>query len=139
MTVELIPLCTLEVLLREPIMVGDGPAGMRLIYEVESATATGDRLRGSLEGQAAADWLRVSGTVGTLDVRATFKTDDGALLFAQYPGRVDLSGGPDGATIYVAPTFETGDARYAWLNAILAVGKGTLDGLNLSYEWYEVR
>jgi hypothetical protein len=39
----------------------------------------------------------------------------------------------------VAPTFETGDERYAWLNSIQAVGKGTLDGSAVHYDWYEVR
>ena len=29
--------------------------------------------------------------------------------------------------------------RYAWLNTVQAVGKGELDGSNLTYEWYEVR
>ena len=43
-------------------------------------------------------------------------------------------------TIYVAPRFETGDERYAWLNRIQAVGKGILNqDLSLEYEWYEVR
>ena len=43
-------------------------------------------------------------------------------------------------TAYVAPRFETGDARYAWLNRIQAVGKGTLnEDLSVDYEWYEVR
>ncbi len=35
--------------------------------------------------------------------------------------------------------FETGDARYAWLNKIQSVAKGRLDGSNLVYEIYEVR
>ena len=43
-------------------------------------------------------------------------------------------------TAYVAPRFETGDERYAWLNGIQAVGKGILyENLSLDYEWYEVR
>ena len=43
-------------------------------------------------------------------------------------------------TVYVAPRFETGDERYAWLNRIQAVGMGTLnEDLSVDYEWYEVR
>ena len=43
-------------------------------------------------------------------------------------------------TVYVAPRFETGDERYAWLNRIQAVGKGTVnEDLSVDYEWYEVR
>jgi hypothetical protein len=78
---------------------------------------------------------------GTLDIRVTFRTDDGAIIFGQYDGRVDASQGLDlPKTIYVAPRFETGDERYAWLNRIQAVGKGIVhEDLSLDYEWYELR
>ena len=138
MAIDLVPLCTLDIRLGEPMVVGDGPAGTRLIYEVLEATLDGDRIRGKMKGNASADWFVLNGTVGTLDVRATLETDDGALVFAQYRGRTDVSSGA-GAPIYVAPTFETGDERYAWLNVVQAVGKGTLDGDRLTYEWFEVR
>lgn len=139
MTLELIPLCTVTVMLRDPIAVGDGPAGTRLIYEVDGATMQGDRLNGRMIGQASADWLTITGTIATLDVRATFETDDGAIILAQYSGRTDVSQGPGALPIYVAPRFETGDERYAWLNSIQAAGKGALDDLHLVYEWYELR
>ena len=90
-------------------------------------------------GRAGADWVTVSGMVGTLDVRCTFQTHDGAIVLTQYQGRTDLSGGPENSVIYVAPRFETSDPRYLWLNAVQAVGKGVLDGSRLRYEWYEVR
>jgi hypothetical protein len=39
-----------------------------------------------------------------------------------------------------SPRFETGDERYAWLNRIQAVRKGTVnEDLSIDYEWYEVR
>jgi hypothetical protein len=136
---ELIPLCTIDVTLAEPIMVGEGPAGVRLIYEVLDLTVEGDRLRGTLLGRAGADWVTVSGPVGSIDVRCTIQTHDGAIVLAQYQGRTDLSGGPGNSPIYVAPRFETADPRYRWLNAVQAVGKGVLDGSRLRYEWYEVR
>ncbi|MGY1703576.1 DUF3237 domain-containing protein [Geodermatophilus sp. SYSU D00697] len=142
MAIELVPLCTLHIQLKPPIEVGSGPAGTRLIFEVESVKLDGDRLSGEMMGSAAADWLVVGpeGT-GTLDIRATFRTDDGAIVFAQYHGRVDFSEGVNlPVTIYVAPRFETGDERYAWLNRILAVGKGVVhEDLTLDYEWYELR
>ena len=119
-------------------MVGPGPAGMRVIGEVTAARATG-RLSGSLKGNAAADWLVLQGDVGVLDVRVTIETDDGAVVFAQYNGRMDISAGLGAKPVYVAPRFETGDPRYAWLNLVQAVGKGQFNGLALHYEWYEVR
>jgi hypothetical protein len=119
-------------------MVGDGPAGLRLIYEVLEMTVEGDRLQGKMLGQAGADWVTVTGTVGTLDVRFTMETHDGAIVLVHYQGRTDLAGGPDNSVIYVAPKFETSDPRYRWLNAVQAVGKGKLDGSRLRYEWCEV-
>jgi Protein of unknown function (DUF3237) len=74
-----------------------------------------------------------------LDVRFSAETDDGALIYVQYNGRTDVSQGPGTAPIYVAPRFETGDERYAWLNRIQAVGKGALDGNTVTYDWYEIR
>lgn len=139
MTVELVPLCTLRVHLKPGIEVGTGPAGTRVVVEVESGRLDGDRLRGELVGSAAADWLIIGpeGT-GTVDVRAAIRTDDGAVIFVQYNGRLDT--GRDGPlTAYVAPRFETGDERYAWLNRIQAVGKGIIEEDRLDYEWYEVR
>jgi len=142
MAIELVPLCTLRIQLKPPIAAGAGPTGTRLIVELVSAQVKGDRLSGEMLGAAAADWLILGpeGT-GTVDVRATLQTDDGAVIFVQYNGRLDTSQGWQfPMTAYVAPRFETGDERYAWLNRIQAVGKGILyEDLSLDYEWYEVR
>jgi hypothetical protein len=142
MAIELVPLCTLRIRLKPPIAVGAGPAGIRRIVEVASVQVEGDRLRGEMLGAATADWMTVGleGTA-TVDARVTLRTDDGAVIFVQYKGRLDVSRGMQfPMTGYVAPLFETGDERYAWLNRIQAVGKGTLyEDLSLDYEWYEVR
>jgi hypothetical protein len=74
---------------------------------------------------------------GTMDVRSLMQTDDGALIFVHYYGRVDLASGPDG-TPYSAPQFETGDARNRWLNKVQAVGKGRFDGTELTYDLYQL-
>ncbi len=140
MALELVPLCTIDIALAaEQIFVGEGPAGLRVIAEVETVTVSGERLSGSLKGRATADWLTIVGTVGTIDVRSTIETDDGAVVYLTYGGRMDLSQGPGGAPIYTALTFETGHPDYAWLNLVQAVAKGTLDGTSLSYEVAEVR
>ena len=137
MALELIPLGTITAELSSPFVLSDTPVGGRWIFEVESAVVEGDRISAKLKGNAAADWLVVApdGT-GALDVRLLVETDDGALIFVQYNGRVDVAaGGPT----YATPRFETGDDRYRWLNKIQAVAKGTLDGSTLTYELYELR
>ena len=90
--IELVPLGTMTVELRTPFALTGTPAGNRMIFEVESGTISGERFNAKLKGQAAADWLTVGpdGT-GTLDVRALVETDDGALVFIQYNGRLDMA------------------------------------------------
>jgi hypothetical protein len=136
---ELVELCAVDITLNDLLWVGDGPAGTRVIAEVLSATVTGERLSGSLKGSSSADWLVVNGNVGTLDVRATLETVDGALVYVSYKGRMDVSQGPGALPFYCAPLFETSDERYQWLNLVQAVGKANLDGSLLHYDWYEVR
>jgi hypothetical protein len=140
MAIDLVPLCTLRVQLRPPIEVGPAAFGDRMIFEVAGFEIEGGRIRGTMEGAAAADWLLV-GPAGeaSLDVRATIRTDDGALVYVAYYGRFTFDGTLP-VTIYVAPRFETSDDRYRWLNHIQAVGKGVVDEtLMLTYEWYEMR
>ena len=82
------------------------------------------------------DWLTIGANVARIDVRATLRTRDGALLYLQYRGRSDVTHGIGSAPIIVAPTFETSDERYLWLNAVQAIGKGSLAARR--YEWFEV-
>lgn len=142
MPIELVPLCTVTATLAEPFLLPDTPSGTRVIVEVERFEITGDRVRGHMKGKAAADWLTVDAHgVGTLDVRVLAETDDGALVFVTYRGRLDVAAGPGSSPTYAAPLFDTGDERYAWLNRIQAVAKGQLteDGATLVYEMYELR
>jgi hypothetical protein len=139
-SIELVPLCTATITLKDPMMLPNTPSGMRTIVEVEAAKLDGERLSATLKGAAAADWATIGPDLTcTLDVRTTFETHDGALLFTHYRGRIDLSKPPGASPVYAAPLFETGDERYAWLNRIQAVAKGKLDGPTLTYEIFEVR
>jgi len=133
---ELVPLARMTISLREAIVLAGVPAGTRLIAEVADARVEGERLSGSVKGSANADWLTI-GADGTaaLDVRALLETDDGALVFIQYPGRLHLAA----QTAYATPLFETGDDRYRWLNGLQAVGKGKTDGTTLVYDLFELR
>jgi hypothetical protein len=142
MTIELIPLCTATIRLAEPFFVPNTPLGTRVIAECRSFDVVGERLNAHLKGNAAADWLTVDGRAqGTLDVRLLLETDDDALIFVSYRGRIDLSGGPGTSPSYAAPLFDTGDERYAWLNKIQAIASGQLTdgGTILVYDMYEVR
>ncbi len=108
-----------------------------VIGEVTGLRLEGERVNATLFGHAAADWLRVSPEgYGTLDVKATVSTDDGAIIHAHYSGRLQF----DTMTVYAAPLFHTGDERYAWLNRIQAVAKGHFpEEGTLVYEMFELR
>lgn len=133
MSLELVPLCTVTVSLAPTINVSPS----LVIGEVTGARVEGERLNASMKGNAAADWLRISPEgYGTLDVKITLETDDGAIVHATYTGRLLF----DTMAVYATPLFHTGDERYAWLNRIQAVAKGAFqaDG-TLIYEMYELR
>ena len=120
----------------------DAPFGGRLIVDVTGARVEGPRLRASMIGTAAADWVTVSadGSIGALDVRVTLRTDDGALIYSEYRGRVRF--GADGVhQVYTSPRYETGDPRYAWLNGLQCLGKGVSNAKErwLRYRLYAVR
>jgi hypothetical protein len=53
----------------------------------------------------------------TVDVRQTFKTDDGAIIQVFETGQLQ----PDGRA-FVRLGFETGTEKYYWLNSVVALG-----------------
>ena len=65
---------------------GDGPFGTRILAVVTGGSFEGPRLKGKIWA-GGGDWaLRGPDGVARLDVRATFETDDGALIYVQYYG-----------------------------------------------------
>jgi hypothetical protein len=60
------------------------------------------------------------------DVKQTFLTDDGAVIQVFETGASQ----PDG-TAHVKIGFETGFAKYTWLNGVVAVGILTLDSASV--------
>ena len=73
--------------LHPPQNLGATPMGTRRIVPVSGGTFKGDRLKGFVLENAAADWIvvRADGSV-QLDVRLTLETDDGALIYMTYRG-----------------------------------------------------
>jgi len=107
-----------------------------LVYNVrDGGWVKGPKVNGTLLSPAA-DWLRVMpGGNLRLDVRGTFKTDDGALVYFTYNGVIsqpkeasDRFAKGDALTskdVYfiTAPTMQTASEKYAWLNHVQCVGK----------------
>jgi Protein of unknown function (DUF3237) len=123
--------------LKEPVAIGRGPYGDRIFFEVIDGV-----FEGKLSGRALSgggDWLLVgSDGFARLDVRAQVLTDDGALVYLQYFGLLEMNDkvqqamaagkGTDYGDQYFRtnPRFETGDPRYAWLQQAFFVGEGRL-------------
>ncbi len=127
---------TMTVKLGESFVIKGGPVGTRIVAEVDTIEMVGPKITASMVGKSAADWLTVGpdGSYGTLDVRATLKTDDDELIYMEYSGRIDLTTGK----VVAAPLFQTGPEKYDWMNRIQAVGVGQNGPDSLVYEMYEV-
>src|SRR5579864_8075897 len=126
-------LMTLQVSVSTPQKIGAVPRGTRVTAPIASGHFEGPRLRGKVL-PGGGDWtlLRADGVL-ELDLRFTLETDDGALIhmtsFGLRHGQPDviaaLARGEnvDSSTYYfrTTPRFETGNAKYAFLNRLVAV------------------
>jgi hypothetical protein len=118
-----------------PVVLSNGPQGTRMIATVTGGTFEGPKLKGSVANCAGGDWvtIRDDGTF-RLDVRLALQTHDGAVILMTYNG---IGRRVDGRTVVqAAPTFETGDDRYAWLNGLQAVASGETNEEGVAYEVY---
>ena len=127
------------------------PLGTRLTYVIAHGRCDGPRLRGDfLPG--GGDWVLVGqDRVARLDVRALLRTDDGALISVTSTGRAVLDDdalvrltageliGVDEMYARSSPLFETGDERYAWLNATHTVAVNAFSLHEVHYDVAVVR
>src|SRR5688572_1817860 len=104
---ELVHEMTLRCVLNGSVVTpGAGPLGMRVIASLGGGTVTGPRINGTMQG-AGADWLLIgSDGYGRVDVRGQIVTDDGAAVYVQYFGLLEMNKTVGRATI--DPTAETG-------------------------------
>lgn len=133
-----------------PQLFGATPqaGGERRIINITGGDFNGPRLSGEiLEG--GADWQVIrSDGVAQLEARFSMRTHDGALLYVRNFGyrhgapeviaRLFSGEVVDPATYYfrMTPLIETGDPRYAWLNALILVGSGMRTRTHVIYDVY---
>jgi hypothetical protein len=137
--------------LEPPQTVGVTPAGNRQIFMVKGGRIEGPRIKADIL-PGGGDWalFRADGAI-QLDVRATVKTEDGAFVYAHYSGLIiatpevfgRLLGGDDVPLseyyLYTNPMFQAGDGRYAWLNDLVAVGRGKVVPGGIEYRVWALR
>jgi hypothetical protein len=118
------PLMTLRLRTAPTHEVGAVPRGTRVTFPIIGGTFEGERLRGKV--LSGGDWTikRADGVV-ELDERITLETDDGALIHTTFEGVLD-DRAPDVTYLRTLPRFETAEAKYSFLNRVLAVGIGEL-------------
>ncbi|KRF00978.1 hypothetical protein ASG88_11305 [Nocardioides sp. Soil777] len=117
--------------------VGDTPRGRRLIGPIVGARIDGEHLRADQRGTSAADWLLTGPDGATvIDVRISFRCDDGAFVQIAYTGRADWAGGVGSGPVYSAFRFETEDERYRWLHSRIVVGKGQVHPDHGTYDLF---
>lgn len=132
---------------------GQGSLGRRMRDSAGQGSFSGERLRGEIL-PGSADWRLVRQDVTSIvDARVMLRTDDGALIYMSYGGRIvippdDLAHARDPARRHLldpakyyfrtTPTFETGAERYVWLNNIVCIGSGRITARGVDYEIFEV-
>jgi hypothetical protein len=140
-----------DITLAPPQELGESPLGRRRIINITGGAFRGDRLSGKVL-PGGADWqvIRADG-VAELDARYTLETDDGALVYVTNRGvrhgpaeviRRLAAGEPVDPALYymrTTPWFETGDARYAWLNRIVCVATGARRATAVELEVFEIK
>lgn len=155
---RLVLLYRAEIEVAPPQQLGLTPAGERRIYPILGGRFDGERLSGRILA-GGADWqiVREEAPNGAevriemrVEARFTMETRDGALIYVQNQGirraapeqvrRMMAGEAVDPATYYfrMTPRFETGDARYAWLNGTIAVASGMRRPASVVYDVYAV-
>ncbi|PSL46530.1 uncharacterized protein DUF3237 [Chitinophaga niastensis] len=128
----------LEISLSPPQIIGPVLTGTRLIFPFKDGFVKSDKINGKIL-DCSGEWgLIVDSTTFKMDVRATIKTDDGALIYITYSG-YNYASAQKSALIRVGkgnelspseyyfrsiPVFETSSPKYAWLNHTVAIGVG---------------
>ncbi|MFB2970429.1 DUF3237 domain-containing protein [Aerosakkonema sp. BLCC-F183] len=138
--------------LKNPIeFIGPVPEGIRANAYFVGGLVKGPKMNGKVL-PGGGDWVTIRPDgVGLIDVRATFETDDGALIYTNYLGVYDL--GEDGYQKFlnqaipqqfplrIAPRYHTVHPNYKWLNRLhcIGIGQAFLERSEVEYDIYAVR
>lgn len=142
--------CELTIRLREPLVVGDTPHGLRRIIPITGGTVEGPAVKGQiLDG--GADWqiVRPDG-VAELEAHYQFKTDDGVIIYIKNVGlrvatpavaaRIGRGEAVSPSDYYfrAVPNFEAPPGRYAWMNNTIFICTGIRNPTNVVIQVWQV-
>jgi hypothetical protein len=129
---------------------GATPEGVRIVFDIADGHWHGPRINARYKAEGG-DWLVVRRDgVGIPNVRATLETIDGALLYYELTGNIDLGPGgyerilanemPDVAPFSAFARVSTSSESWKWLNrlTLVAVGVVNLKIRRAIYDVYSV-
>ena len=118
-------------------LVGPTPSGLRINWHIVKGSFVGPNIEATI-CPGTTDWMHIlQNGIGVVDVKATFRTTSGHMIYGSYGGIFDL--GPDGyqrvleneedsfPTLVVTPTYATAAHELAWLNRVQCIGVGRVD------------
>jgi Protein of unknown function (DUF3237) len=144
------PIFRIHAELADILALGRTPYGERRVINILGGSVEGARLNGNIL-PGGADWqiIRADG-VADLDARYTIETTDGARVLVVSQGmrhgppdvmaRLARGEAVDSGLYYfrTCMRFETADPTVAWLNRILALGRGTREARAVRIDVHEV-
>lgn len=126
---------------------GATPEGLRIAFYISGGRWNGPKIRAVYRSEGG-DWVLVrKDGVAIPNARATLETPDGALLYYELTGTIDL--GPDGyarglanqwprvAALSLVARVSTSSERWSWLNRSTLIGVGAVD-LNVGHTTYDL-
>ncbi|MGV0835900.1 DUF3237 domain-containing protein [Mycolicibacterium thermoresistibile] len=134
-----------------PAQIIPTPVGIRMSYAIRDGRFAGATVRGEVLPGGGDSVLLGTDQVARLDVRATLRTDDGALIHLTNTGRIHMS--PETMQRFSAgelirhrefygrssPLFDTDDERYRWLAALHTVAINEVSLSAVHYRVFAVR
>jgi Protein of unknown function (DUF3237) len=128
--------------------LGETPEGYRVNFFVNNGRVVGPHINAVVRPEGG-DWMTIrSDGIGMVDIRITYETSDGALIYEHAGGVFDL--GPDGYAkvasgqltgsppFYPTPTWSTAHPNWKWLNRCqgFGIGRVVLDDLQVQCDIY---
>jgi len=137
-------------LVKPPEDIGVVPGGLQRNFYIAGGSCRGPGLNAEILPEGA-DWMMIQRDgVALPNVRTTWKTPEGGLLYGEYSGVFDLGARgfenslrdsyPKLPAVQLAPRFVSSHPRYTWLNRVQCVGIGhvDMDALLVDYDLYAV-
>jgi uncharacterized protein DUF3237 len=128
--------------------LGETPEGYRVNFFVKGGRVVGPRIDAVVRPEGG-DWMAIrSDGIGMVDIRITYETTDGALIFEHAGGVFDLGPGGYGQVasgqfsgsppFYATPSWSTAHPNWTWLNRCqgFGIGRVVLEDLQVQCDIY---